>query len=98
MAIETALDERETNFTIEATNRNTLRVFSNDTVWQNRIEKLGIRATRESGYGKFYEIDLTKFSFGLRTRRKLTEDQRLALRERFARGLAEDDEIEAEYA
>lgn len=98
MAIETALDERETNFTVEATDRNTLRIFSNDTVWQNRIEKLGINAHRESGYGKFYVVNLENFLFGLRPRRKLSEEQRAALRERFARGLAEDEEIEAEYA
>lgn len=98
MAIETALDERETNFTIEATDRNTLRIFSNDTVWQNRIEKLGVKADRESGYGKFYEVNLENFLFSLRPRRKLNDEQRASLRERLTRGGVEDDEIEAEYA
>lgn len=37
-----ALDEQETTFTIEATDRKTVTVFSNDGVWQNRIEKLDV--------------------------------------------------------
>lgn len=96
MAIETALDERETNFTIEATDRNCVRVFSNDTVWQGRIEKLGIVADRESDYGKFYSIDLKNFLFNLRPRRKLNEEQRAVLRERLANNLQEADEDEDE--
>jgi hypothetical protein len=96
MAIETALDERETNFTIEATDRNCVRVFSNDTVWQLRIEKLGIIADRESGYGKFYTIDLKEFNFSIRPRRKLNEEQRAVLRERLAGNLQEVDEDDAE--
>lgn len=96
MAIETALDERETNFTIEATDRGIVRVFSNDTVWQGRLEKLGIVADRESGYGKFYKIDLENFNFSLRQRRKLNDEQRAALRERLAGNLQEMDEDEAE--
>jgi hypothetical protein len=87
--VTTSLEERESNFTIEATDRNTLSVFSNDTVWQARIEKLGIVAHRESGYGKFYKIDLNDFSFGLRVRRKLNDEQRQALRERLTRNSTE---------
>ena len=75
-----ALDEQESNFTIEATNRNMVNVFSNDVVWQNRIEKLGIEPHRSDGYGKFYKVDLTQFSFGIRRKRQMSDEQRAAVR------------------
>ncbi|MCB0596033.1 MAG: hypothetical protein KDD28_18215 [Phaeodactylibacter sp.] len=79
-----ALDEQETNFTIEATDRNTLYVWSNDSVWLARLEKLGIKPTRESEYGKSYKLDLNEFTFTLRPKRKLTDEQRAAAREQLA--------------
>jgi len=90
-----ALDEQESNFTIEATNRNMVNVFSNDVVWQNRIEKLGIEPHRSDGYGKFYKVDLTQFSFGIRRKRQMSDEQRAAVAERFAAlRNVEDDEDE----
>lgn len=79
-----ALDEQESNFTVEATDRSVVSVFSNDVVWQNRIEKLGIVAHRSDGYGKFYKVDLSQYSFGIRRKRQLTDEQRAAVAERFA--------------
>jgi len=79
-----ALDEQETNFTVEATNRNVVNIFSNDVVWQHRMKMLGIEPYRGDGYGKFYRVDLSQFSFGLRRKRQLSDEQRAAVRERFA--------------
>lgn len=79
-----ALDEQETNFTVEATNRNVVSVFSNDIVWQNRIEKLGIVAYRSDVYGRFYKIDLTQYNFGIHRKRQMSDEQRAAAAERLA--------------
>jgi len=79
-----ALDEQETSFTIEATDRNTVHVFTNDVVWINRLEKLGIESYREDGYGKFYRVSTDDFSFGFRKRPTLTDEQRREMAERMA--------------
>jgi len=90
-----ALDEQETNYTVEATDRKTVNVFSNDVVMQRQLERLGIEAHRSDGYGKFYTIDLTQFSFGIRRKRQMSDEQRAAVAERFAAlRIAEDDESE----
>lgn len=53
-----SLDEQETTFTIEATDRDTIHVYSGDGVWQKRLEKAGALPYRdcEDG-GKFYKLD-----------------------------------------
>lgn len=79
-----ALDEQETNYTIEATDRKTVNVFSNDVVTQRQIERLGIEAHRCDGYGKFYTVDLTQFSFGIRRKRQMSDEQKAANAERLA--------------
>jgi hypothetical protein len=77
------LDEQETNFTIEATDRNTLHIFSNDAVWQKRIEALGVTHYREDGYGRWYKLDLKdNFNIGIHRKMKLTDDRRAELAER----------------
>lgn len=88
-----ALDEQETNYTVEATDRKIVNVFSNDIVTQRQMERLGINPHRSDGYGKFYTVDLTQFSFGIRRKRQVTEEQRATTRERFAayRDADEDD-------
>ena len=93
------LDEQESNFTVEATDRSVVSVFSNDVVWQNRIEKLGIEPHRSDGYGKFYKVDLSQYSFGIRRKRQMSDEQRSAIAERFAAlrndgGNGEDDDEE----
>lgn len=93
-----ALDEQETSYAIEATDRKVLYVFSNDRVHQGRLEKLGIVAYRTDGYGKFYKVDLNEFSFGVKRKRQMSEEQRAAVAARFAAYRdgddAEDDEDE----
>lgn len=92
------LDERETLFTIDATDRKTVTVFSNDSVWQGRIEKLGIEPFRINGYGKWYKVGLGEFSFGIRKKRQVSDEQRAVLAERFAalRGAVTDSDDEDE--
>lgn len=77
-----ALDEQETTFTIEATDRTTIHVFTNDSVWIARIEKLGIVAHDQDEYGKFYRVSLSDFNFGIRKKKALTNEQRRAIAER----------------
>jgi hypothetical protein len=79
-----ALDEQETVFTIEATDRNFVFIFSNDQVWQKRIEKF-TEAYKRNEYGRWYKVSLEEFGFGLRKKRVLTEEQRQAMGERLAR-------------
>ena len=76
-----ALDEQETNYTVEATDRQTVNVFSNDAVVQKRLERLGIIAHRADGYGKFYTVDLNQYSFGVRRKREVSEEQRERMRQ-----------------
>jgi len=91
-----ALDEQETTFTIEATDRKTVTVFSNDQVWQNRIEKLGVEAFRRNAYGRWYHLSLEEFNFGFRKKRQLSAEQRAISAERLAAlrsaRLADDDD------
>lgn len=77
-----SLDEQETSFTIEAVDRGSVYVFSNDTVWQRRIERLGITHYREDGYGRFYKVSLEDFNFGFRKKRQLSDEQRRDMSER----------------
>ena len=79
-----ALDEQETNYTIEATDRKVVNIFSNDVVAQRQIERLGIESHRSDGYGKFYKVDLTNYTFGIRRKRHVSEEQRAASAERLA--------------
>lgn len=81
---ELALDEQETTFTIEATDRNTISVFSCDKVWMARLEKLGIQPTRTNEYGAWYTVSLNDWSFGLHRKRQLSDEQRAAFAERMA--------------
>ena len=77
-----ALDEMESNFTVEATDRNTLQIFSNDAVWQRRLEALGVVAYRVDGYGKFYKVSLEDYTFGIYRKRQLSDEQRQAAAQR----------------
>lgn len=79
-----ALDEQETNYTVEATDRKTVNVFSNDAVTQRQMERLGIEPHRSDGYGRFYTVDLTQFSFGIRRKRQMSDEQRAAAAGRLA--------------
>lgn len=77
-----ALDEQETTYTVEATDRNVVKVFSNDHVFQRRLAKLGIAPYRTDGYGMFYSVSLDDFSFGIRKKRVVTEEQKQTARKR----------------
>lgn len=78
-----ALHEQESTWLIEATDRNTVKVFSNDQVFQRRLAKLGIEPYRVDGYGMFYSVSLDNFSFGIRKKRAMNDEQRQVARDRF---------------
>jgi hypothetical protein len=80
--MEHALDEQETTFIIEATDRNTLSIFSNDRVWVKRLGDLGIVPSKENEYGKWYIVDLKEYNFRLSKKRQLSEEDRKKLSER----------------
>lgn len=75
-------DEMETTFMIEATDRSVVNVFSNDAVWQRRLEALGIVPYRIDGYGKFYRVSLDDYNFGFTRKRQLSDAQRAAMAQR----------------
>lgn len=79
----TSLDEQETVFTVEATDRNTLHIFTNDRVWIDRLDKI-TTSTSEDVYGKSYTLDLNEFTFTLRPKRKMSDEERKAAAERLA--------------
>lgn len=79
-----ALDEQETTFTVEATDRNTLCAFTNDSVWLARLEKLGVAPEWTDEYGASYKLDLNEFTFTLRRKRKLSAEEREAAAARLA--------------
>lgn len=82
MTQQFALDEQETTFTVEATDRNTMYIYSNDSVWLGRLERLGVEPERETSYGKSYKIDLREFTFTLRPKRKMSDAEKSALAKR----------------
>lgn len=84
MAQAPALDEQETTFIIEATNRKLIYVFSNDSVWLAKLERCGIEPVSEDEYGKSYEIDLDDFTFILRPKRKMSDEEKAKLAKRLA--------------
>jgi hypothetical protein len=83
--MEHALDEQETTFIIEATDRYKLSIYSNDSVWIKRLEELGIEPSKENEYGKWYQVSLKDFNFGLRKKRQLAAEERDILAERMRR-------------
>lgn len=79
MAREFALDEMETTFTIEATDRSVVHVYSNDLVYQRRLERVGCMPyrTAEDG-GKFYKLSAKQLSI----RKPMSDAQKQKLAER----------------
>ena len=82
MTSRIALGEQETNYTVEATDRSVVHVFSNDLVIWKQMERLGIEPYRSDEYGRFYDVSMDEFNFGIRRKRQLSEGQRQVLRER----------------
>lgn len=92
--ISLTTDEQETSYIVEANNRKSVRIFSNDPVMQKRFDKMGIKHYKTDGQGYFYKVDLSEFSFGIRRKRQMSDEQRAAIAERFAalRNVDDDDD------
>jgi hypothetical protein len=72
-----SLDEQETTFTIDATDRSLVRVYSNDSVFIARLEKVGAKVHRDPGDGgMFYDLPANQLS--LRNPSKPMSDERRA--------------------
>jgi len=74
----------ETCILFNAADRNYCHVFSNDSVWQRKLERAGAVVTKElSSGGKEYRLEAKQVSIRkLSQGRKMTEEQRNAARER----------------
>jgi hypothetical protein len=73
------LDEQETTFTIDATDRSLVRVYSNDPVFIARLEKVGAKVHRRAPDGGMF-YDLRDDQLVLRKgKRKVSEAQGLGL-------------------
>lgn len=79
-----ALDEQETTFTIEATDRSVVYVYSNDLVFQRKLERVGCQLYRvcDDG-GKFYKLPSNQLRVTMPPR-QLTDEEKQVARERFA--------------
>lgn len=78
--IDLTLDEQETHFHITASNRSKVEVYSDDPVWQRKLEKI-TQPTKVNGRGKFYELNIDQLS--LRSgKRQLSDEARARLAER----------------
>ena len=52
------LEEQETTLAIRASDRSVIEVYSNDPVWQKRLEDAGAVILEEVNFGgKFYRLD-----------------------------------------
>ena len=86
MTRQFALDEQETTFTIEATDRSIVHVYSNDPVYQRKLERVGAMPYRDcDDGGKFYKLPVNQLRITLPPR-IMTEEQRAAAAQRL-RGL-----------
>lgn len=75
------LDEMETSIIINAADRSIIEVYSDDPVWQRRLEKLaGPGRPANTGPGRFWTLDASYLA--LRKPRQLSDEQRALLAER----------------
>lgn len=70
------LDEQETHFHITASDRSKVEVYSDDPVWQRKLEKI-TQPTKVNGRGKFYELRINQLSIRAGVS-NLTDEQRAA--------------------
>lgn len=75
-------EEQETTFTIEATNRKVVRVYSGEPVYQRKLERVGAKVieSMEDG-GKFYELPANQVRI-TKPPAKFTDAQRAQLARR----------------
>jgi len=74
-------DERETTFSIMASDHKTVTVWSNDPFWQRRLEKL-VEPSTVTGESRFYQLDLDNVRFTVGKKREMSDEQRQAAGER----------------
>lgn len=79
----TTKEEQETHFLLNANNRETIHIFCDDPVWQRKLERAGAKVKRiNSSGGKEYEILYKQLSIRKISQRTMTEEQKLAAKER----------------
>lgn len=80
-----SLDEQETTFTIDATDRSLVRVYSNDPVFIARLEKVGAKVHRRADDGgMFYDLPANQLTLR-NPRQPMPPEQRAAAAARLAR-------------
>lgn len=83
------LEETETCFLFNAAERNTCYVFSDDKVWQRKLERAGAVITKEfPGGAKEYTLERRQVSIRkLAAKREMSPEQRMEARERIKKML-----------
>lgn len=74
---EPTLDEIETHFHITASDRSKVEVYSDDLVWQQRLEKI-TQPIRVKGRGRWYELHIDQFVVRAGKRKIVMSDERRA--------------------
>lgn len=80
-------EETETALSQNAANRSEWELFSEDPVWQRRVEALGIEPTRTQGDAKWYTLRADQVVIR-KGKRKVSPEQAAAFRERMAAAAA----------
>lgn len=82
MTREFSLDEQETTFTIEATDRSVVHVYSNDLVYQGKLERVGCQPYRTMpDGGKLYKLPAAQ----LRIAKPMSDERKQKLAANFQR-------------
>ena len=58
-----SLSEKETHLNMTGDNRGQWAVFSDDSILQARIEKVGVKPSRIDGEGRYYVLDASQVRF-----------------------------------
>lgn len=79
-------EEMETCILFNAANRETVYVFSDDPVWQRKLERSGARIVKEhSSGGKEYELEYWQVSIRKKkVKREYTDEQRKTMADRLS--------------
>lgn len=80
--------EQETHLLINADDRNLIHCFSDEPVWQRKLERAGAIITKElKGGGKEYTIEYRQLSIRKAGKREMSEEQKAASKERMKKML-----------
>lgn len=69
-------DERKTTFSVSASDRSVVTAWSNDPVWQKRLDRLvDPYEVHDDGESRFYRLGLDEITFSIYPKRQFTDEQ-----------------------